>query len=146
MTLIDSVRDYIIQCPHLKTFEDIMKVYVDYTKSDEATTYSINEGIGEPILKKYIDGSTERQFLFSLTSVEFYGSDVSQNISNVAFYENFSKWLEEQSKLKNFPVLDSDKKALKIEALSNGYLFGNAENGETAIYRIQMKLTYFQNK
>lgn len=145
MTILESIRNYIALCPHLKTFNDILMLYIDFSKSDDSTTYSINEGIAQPISKKYIDGSSERIFLFTLSSVEAYGSDFEKNLENCGFYEDFSEWLETQTKIKNFPIMDTGKQVLKIEALSNGYLFSNSEDGINAIYQIQCKLTYYQN-
>lgn len=145
MSLIDSVRTYISTCEHLKLFQDAFKkINVDYSNTEEATTYSINETVCQPILKKFVDNSSERQFLFNFTSIECFGSDVAQNIDNIHFYELFSNWLEDNSNNGILPVLEEGKEALKIEALTGGYLFDNATDMTTARYCIQLKLTYFQ--
>lgn len=146
MRIIESIRNYIALCPHLKSFNEVLALYVDFSNSEEATTYSIEEVPAEPIIKKYIDGSSERQFLFVFSSVEIYGSAFDQNINNVGFYEDFSKWLEDNSKNKMFPLMSEGKEALKVEALTNGYLFNNAASGQTARYQVQCKLTYYQEK
>jgi hypothetical protein len=147
MSLIESVRTYIATCEHLKLFQDAFKkISVDYSNTEEAETYSINETVCQPILKKFINSSSERQFLFTFSSIEYFGSDVAQSIDNIHFYELFSDWLESNSDNKILPALEKGKQALKIEAITGGYLFDNAADMTTARYQIQCRLTYFQNK
>lgn len=146
MTILDSIRDYIAQCPHLKTFNEILTLYVDHTNMDEISTYSIEEGVAQPVLKTYVNGDTRRQFLFIFSSVEFYSSDIQNNLDNCGFYEDFSQWLEDNTNNKTLPIMGDKKEALKVEALTNGYLFNNSEDGTKAKYQIQCKLTYFQKK
>lgn len=148
MTIIQSIRDYILTCPHLKLFNDVIaKVNVDFSDSSITDTYSIEEGVtSNPIVKKYINGDTERQYLFVFSSIETYGEDFEKNMDNCGFYELFSDWLESNSIVKNLPVMATGKEARKIEALTNGYLFNNAQDGVSARYQIQCKLTYFQKK
>lgn len=142
-TLIGSIRDFIKTCPHLKEFEDVVKIGVDKL-SDDTTTYTINEAVFQPILKKYINGSSERQYVFVFGSREQYGHDVFENIENIGFFEDFSNWLEIQVIQNKVPILGEGKQALTIEATTNGYAFQTAE--DKAIYQIQCKLTYLQQK
>ena len=151
MTIIEALKDYIKQCPHLKIFNEVLTINVDYSNTDNANTYSINEVICNPVIKTYIGGSTKRQFLFTFSSVENYGSDASQenpNISNLNFYESFLEWIENNSKSnpKALPILEGNKQAEKIEVLTHGYLFNNSADGGTALYQAQLKLIYEQQK
>lgn len=138
MTLMESVRNFIKQCPHIDTFTTILGV--DFL-SKENESYSIEEIPCTPVLKKYIDGSSTCQYLFIFLSRKAYGNDVLNNLDNLGFFELFKTWLEEQSKLKNLPKLDKYK-SLKIEALTNGYAFDT--DVDNARYQIQCKLTYFK--
>ena len=79
--IIEAVRTFIKTCPYLQEFDGAIRVNVDYL-SDEPTSYSIEEVPIEPILKRYVDGSTRRQYAFIFTSRESYGADVLQNIAN----------------------------------------------------------------
>lgn len=141
MTIIESIRDYIKQCPHLSEFNK--GINVNYL-GEEDDSYCIEETPSNPIVKKYIDGSSVRKFLFVFASKEAYGQDVMQNIENSGFYEHFADWLEEQSEKGNLPILEKGKEARKIQANTNGYLF-NAEM-DKASYQIQLELTYYQSK
>ena len=86
--------------------------------------YSIEETPCNPIIKKYIDGSSIRQFEFIFASRESYGPDVLNNISNSGFYEDFANWIEEENIKGNLPDL----------------------NDKECRYQIQMRITYFQEK
>jgi hypothetical protein len=145
VSIIESLRNYISTYPNLKTFDDILKVFVDYSNNENATTYSIEEGItSNPIIKRYTVGSTVRQYLFTFSSIEFYGSDVQQNIDNCGFYEDFADWLENNTKNKILPILTGNRQAISVEVLTNGYLFGSSEDMTTARYQVQLRLKYFQ--
>lgn len=138
MTLMESIRNFIKQCPHINTFSNILGV--DFL-AEETESYSIEEIPCTPIIKKYVDGSSVRQYLFIFSSRKSYGSDILTNLDNLGFFELFSTWLEEQSNLENLPILKNGE-ALKIEALTNGYAFDT--NIDNARYQIQCKLTYFR--
>lgn len=147
MTIIESLKDYIKQCPHLQSFIDVPVINVDMSNMENATTYSINEVICNPVIKTYTNGNEVKQFLFTFSSIENYGSDGSlenPNISNLNFYENFLKWIKENSKNKILPVLEDGQTPEKIEVLTGGYLFNNSADGGTALYQAQLKLIYEQ--
>lgn len=141
--IIDAIRNFIRQCPYLQEFNGAIKVNVDYL-AGEPTAYSVEEVPTEPIIKKYVDGSTRRQYAFIFTSRESYGADVLQNISNSGFYEDFAKWLEESSINGNFPVLGENKESIRIESITTGYTFQTDEN--SARYQIQCRLIYNQGR
>lgn len=136
--IIDSIRKYIKTCPHLNEFAE--GINVDYL-DDNATAYSIEEVPCEPIIKRYVDGSSKRQYQFIFASMESYGADVLQNIDNSGFYEDFANWLDEQNSLNNLPKLEL-KEALRIEATTTGYAFQT--DVDKARYQIQCRLIYFQ--
>ena len=138
--IIDSIRKFIRKCPCLSEFNGAVRVNVDYLES-KPTTYSIEEVPTQPIIKKYIDGSSLRQYEFIFASRECYGPDVLQNIDNCGFYEDFANWIENQNLDGNLPIL-KDKVCRSIECLSNGYAFQT--DVDKARYQIQMRITYFQ--
>lgn len=137
--IIKALRDYISQCPYLYEFNK--GINVDYLDND-STTYSIEEVPCEPIIKRYINGDTKRQYDFIFASRESYGADVFQNIENSGFYEDFSNWIEEESLKGNLPSLEGNKESLEIKVSTTGYAFQTDDN--SARYQIQLKLIYFQ--
>lgn len=141
--IIDNLRKYIRTCPHLDTYNNAIRVNVNYLDS-KTDTYSIEEVPTTPIVKQYVNGDTVRQYAFIFASREPYGSDVIQNIDNSGFYEKFSDWIETQNDNANFPVLDNGLEALSIEVTSTGYAFAVTE--DTARYQIQLNLKYLKRK
>lgn len=138
MTIIESIRSYIAQCPLLKEG----KLSVDYL-GQEPTEYTIDVMPTSAVLKRYADGGSLREFLFVFGSREYYGKTVLQNLENSGFYEQFALWIEEQDKVCNYPVIGEGRQVQGISVTSTGYLFDATENN--ARYQIQCRLLYYQN-
>ena len=81
MTIIDGVRAW------LKTYEGLAdgRLSVDFLP-EEAKSYSVDTVPTTEIVKRYLDGSSIRQYLFCVSSREFYSDDIAQNVDNQAFY------------------------------------------------------------
>lgn len=141
--IISSIRNYIRQCPYLDTFNSAIRVNVNYLEPSP-DTYSIEEVPIEPILKKYVNGDSVRQYAFIFTSREPYGVDVLQNIDNSGFYERFASWIESNNDSGIFPILENGLEPLEIKVTSTGYAFAVTE--DTAQFQIQMRLKYLKKK
>ena len=142
MTIIESVKNFILTCPLLS---ELKRLNVDFLPEDP-DTYSIEEIPAQAIIKTNIDGSTERQFVFVFASRFYYSEEVRNNIENSGFYEEFAEWLEEQTEADALPELTGGKTATKIEAMSSGYLYDIAGDLNNARYQIQCRLIYDKEK
>lgn len=138
MTMIEAVRGW------LRTYEPLStgRLAVDFLPK-QARTYSIDSVPCKEEVKRYLDGSSLRQFLFTLSSRNFKSEDIGQNTDNLAFYEAFAAWVLRQNQEKNLPALADGRTVRKIEVTTSGYPFQVDENG-TARYQIQLRLEYFQ--
>ena len=140
MSVIASVRAFIQDYPGLSAFDDL--VGVEHLPED-TKSYAIEASVtSQPIKRRYINGDTERRFNFVLASREYFGADVAENIDVAEFYEDFSDWLERCTINNELPEMDKGKRAIKIQALTNGYVF-NAD-ATKAQYQIQCQLIYYQ--
>lgn len=137
MTIIEAVRKYLQTCPVLSDG----KLNVDFLPQD-AAAYSVDVVPVNPIMKKYLDGSSIRQFLFVFATRAYYGEHIRQQLDNLCLFENFEDWIDRQNACKNFPELGEQKQAKKIEVTTSGYVF--EQETETARYQIQCRLTYYQ--
>lgn len=137
-SIIDAIYQYFSACPLLTE----NRINVDYLPEDakRGVEFSIDATPGTEIVKPYIRGGAECQFLFTLRSVNDYGPDYWQNLSNSGFYDKLSAWLRQQSRMRKLPILPDGMQSLRIGAISAGYLFGTSES--TAYYQIQCKLSY----
>ncbi|SHJ25055.1 hypothetical protein SAMN02745163_01562 [Clostridium cavendishii DSM 21758] len=140
MTLLEGVRTFIKTCPYLS--DSSKDVNVNYL-SENIDSYSIEEVESIPIIKKYIDGSAIKQYVFDLTSRESYGDNVAINLKVSEFYEKFASWLEEQSSLKKLPYIGDTKEARKFEVISSNYIAD--KNADKAQYKIRIRLIYLEN-
>lgn len=137
MTIIEAIRTYLETCPLLTGG----KLNVDFLPP-EATSYSVDVVPVNPIIKPYMDGSSQRQFLFVLATRAYYGEMIRQQIDNLCFFEEFGEWIDAQNRAQNFPNLGEKRTGRKLEVTTSGYVF--APDTDTARYQIQCKLSYFQ--
>lgn len=134
-SIIEAITEFIGDCPLLE--DGVLRVDA---MGDEAIEYTIETGIFEPVLKRYVNGDEYRQYQFNFGSREYYSMDRINNIRNSTFYEKFADWIEKQNRNGNVPDLPEGCYAEKIEVLSNGYMFdGSLRN---ARYQIQLRLLY----
>jgi hypothetical protein len=135
MTIIESIRNYFLTCQLLGDG----RINVDYL-GDVPTEYNIDSVPTNPIVQRFSDGGSKRQFTFVFSSREYWGQDTLQNMENNGFYEELSDWLETNGTL---PIMEDGKKAEKVECLTYGYLMGNS--ADNAQYQIQLRLIYIQD-
>lgn len=135
--IIESIRDFILQCPFLEDW----KVNIDYL--GVSMSYSIDPLPADPIVRRYMDGGTLKQFIFAFTSKEEFDGDARTGIENSGFYQVFGEWIEEQNNKRNLPELENSKqRAVSIEVVQGGYLY-DAET-DMGQYQIQCRLVYEQ--
>lgn len=136
-SIIDALEKYFIGCELLKDGA----LRVDYL-GEKPVEYTIEVLPCEPIVKKYLGGSTVRQYLFAFGSREYYSQERLQNIQNSAFYERLADWVETRSMSGILPELPDGMEAQKLEVVSSGYLFDGSMTN--ARYQIQLRLLYFK--
>lgn len=141
--IIDSIRNYMKNLKCLDTFNNAIRVNVNYLEPN-TDTYSVEEVPVEPIIKQYVNGDSVRQYAFIFTSREPYGVDVLTNIDNSGFYEKLADEIEDNNDNEVFPLLDNGLEPLAIEVTSTGYAFAVTE--DTAQYQINLRLKYLKKK
>ena len=136
--MIDSVRDYIANCPYLDNFTEVNVNYL----VNKVKAYSVNEGASyNPIITTDILGNEESQFQFTFDAKFHWNDEIANNVDNSNFFENFSNWLRENNNNKIFPTIGSDDISItSISANSNGYIFDTSS--DEAIYRISCVMNY----
>lgn len=136
-SIIEGITQYFLGCPLLKDGA----FRVDALGADPIE-YTIETGIFDPVIQRYVDGSSERQYQFQFGSREFYSMDRLQNIENSTFYEELADWVEERSMEGNLPEMPEGMIPVEIEVLSPGYIYdGTMEN---ARYQISLRLLYYK--
>lgn len=138
MTIIESVKNFILNCPYLG---ELARVNVDFLP-ERPDTYSIEEVPTQTVIRRYLDGSSERQFLFTFAARLNYSDEVRNNIDNSSFFEDFENWLERCTEKEIFPEMSEGLTPSKIEAISSGYLFDISGDLSNSRYQIQCRLIY----
>ncbi|MEG1619291.1 MAG: chloramphenicol resistance protein [Eubacterium sp.] len=141
MSTLSSIRDFIETCPFLEDFNN--GIGIDCL-SENATSYVIENTPVDPIVERFVDGSSEKRFAFVFASKEFYGEEVILNLEAIEFYENFTEWLDECNANDVLPKLNNGKHALEVNATITPYLYD--EEIDKARYQIQCELIYFEPK
>lgn len=136
--MIETVRAWFRSCPLLRK----VTIFGVDKLGANPVNYEIAPLSCDPVVQKYVDGATVRQFQFAFASREVY--DEQQNMQNTAFYEQLQEWLEKQSDSGNLPVLGEGKKARELQILSSGYVYDTGDS--TAIYQMELSLIYIQRK
>lgn len=137
MTVMQCVQKW------LKTYSGLSgRLDVDFL-DEEADTYSVDTIPCEEVIKRYKDGGKLKQFQFAVSSRRFYEQNITQNLSNLQFFEDLSYWIEEKAHKKELPSMDKGRTAQKIVVTSTAYPFVVSEDGK-ARYQIQMRLEYYQ--
>lgn len=112
--------------------------------ADREYSYSIDAVPTESVTKRYIDGGSDRRFLFTFSSRMYYGDDLKQQADNHAFFEGLEQWLAEQELFFQVPTLGQNRRARPLRVLLSAYpLIVDADSG-TARYQIQCELNYIQ--
>ena len=84
MSIIETLHDYINQYEPLQ--DD--RINVDFLPAD-AGSYSLDVVPCKEWVRRYIDGSGEKQFLFNLCSREAMDETLRRQMDNLGFYEDF---------------------------------------------------------
>lgn len=138
MSIIESIRNYIMKCPFL---EELKEVNIDFLP-DNPDTYSIEQTPSEPIVNRYMDGTTDRQITFVFACRMYYSDELINNINNSGFFEKFQDWLFNNTEEGILPELAPGLTPEKIEAISSGYLYDISGDLSNARYQIQCRLLY----
>lgn len=134
MKLIDYIRSLLRTCPLLEN----ERINVDFLDAQNGS-YSVNTSPAAPIVKRFIDGSSIRQYVFTFSSAELYGEEIRQNLENAGFWEDFMEWIESVTLPQS---LETGQEPQKIEVLSSGYAF--MTEADSARYQIECRLLYKQ--
>lgn len=142
MSVASKVMEFLSECPYMREFEQLFPVVELDILGESPTTYMVESTPAEPVLKRYANGDTERQYVFSLCSREFYGAP--ENVDTSEFYENFSDWLDTCTKEGKLPDLKGSLISKSIRATTEGYLYDTQE--QKCQYRIQCQFIYYKRR
>ena len=132
-----GLTQYLETCPQLagQVFN------FDFIK-EEAASYSVVLPNNIPEISKDTLGNSRCTLVFQINSVELFGEDIANNISNLDFLQKIKKWFEKQNRKKKFPDFGEDKEVLGVYATTDGYI--DETTPSTGRYQLQCKVEYIQ--
>lgn len=143
MTVIESLHRFFLTAPVLEG----QRLDIDCLQSDP-DKFSLDSVPAERTLKQYMDGSTVRRQLFTISSRANYGPDLNQQKENLRIFEELESWIDQQIMSGVLPYLGEESRtarSLRISSTAYPMEANEGQGGGTARYQMQFELIYLQN-
>lgn len=105
----------------------------------EVNNYSLDKIPTTSIVERWITGYEIHKDIYSLRSRNAYSSDRLSNLKNIGFFETFQKIINSNNDNGILPEIDG---IISIECLNQGTFNSADESGKTAVFDIQLQITY----
>lgn len=114
------------------------KINADFLGID-VNNYSLDKIPTASVVEKWITGLEIHRDVYSFRSRNSYSSDRLNNLKNIGFFEEFESIIRTNNDNGILPVI---KGIEKIECLNCGTFNREDESGKSAIFDIQLQITY----
>lgn len=144
MTKHDAMKDYF----EPKVME-LVKSKLNFNFSPETGEHvAFVTNYSDKIRKKYIRVGAEKEYGFSIIITKPYSVYKDDtNLEAMNFAQAFMDWVDEQEKMKHYPVFPGNCQIRKLENLQNmPNLAGIDPKAGIARYMVQCKLIYFEKE
>ena len=137
--IIDAVREYMLSCPNLKG----KKININCLGTKKRS-FSIDNVVAESVIKKYCDGGTLKQAVFTLSVRDRYDEMLAENLYVIKLLEEIEDWIHKQDIMKNLPDFGEENLVVRgIEVTKSGHLHDTSMgNGR---WQMEFKIVYKQN-
>ena len=105
----------------------------------EVNNYSLDKIPTASVIEKWITGLEIHRDVYSFRSRNSYSSDRLNNLKNIGFFEEFESIIRTNN---DNGILPDIKGIEKIECLNCGTFNREDESGKSAIFDIQLQITY----
>lgn len=107
-------------------------------------TVAMNSVAGDRVIKRFVDGSKQKEVLFAIDMISLYDntgtSDI--NMKNLDEVDNFIEWLELQDKEKNYPTFNDYTIINKLEVLNSTPTILVNTQDMLSKYQFQVRISY----
>lgn len=110
--------------------------------SNQVDDYSLDKMPTAPEVNKWIIGISINKDVYSFRSRKSYSQDTITNLKNMGFFEDFENAIKTNNDEGILPDIDGIQ---SIECLNPFTMIKN-DDGKTAIFEIQLQITYMANK
>ena len=130
----------------MKTFTN--KARLSFQSVEMIPNYrAIVPQVGEWLIKKDVLGNQYKAYTFAFVGVQTYdlSGTSGTNTANMAYFDDFAKWITEQEYHKNYPNFGASN--YKWELLQNMANLATYDNGaKTAKYMFSCRLRYVESE
>lgn len=118
-------------------------IYFNATPDIDGTV-AMNSVAGDRVIKRFVDGSKQKEVLFAIDMISLYDntgtSDI--NMKNLDEVDNFIEWLELQDKEKNYPTFNDYTIINKLEVLNSTPTILINTQDMLSKYQFQVRISY----
>ena len=118
-------------------------IYFNATPDIDGTV-AMNSVAGDRVIKRFVDGSKQKEVLFAIDMISLYDntgtSDI--NMKNLDEVDNFIEWLELQDKEKNYPTFNDYTIIDKLEVLNSTPTILINTQDMLSKYQFQVRISY----
>lgn len=118
-------------------------IYFNATPDIDGTV-AMNSVAGDRVIKRFVDGSKQKEVLFAIDMISLYDntgtSDI--NMKNLDEVDNFIEWLELQDKKKNYPTFNDYTIINKLEVLNSTPTILVNTQDMLSKYQFQVRISY----
>ena len=132
---IDKLREYLLDIIDTLTANKKSQIKADFL--DDVGDFSLDKIPTASVVERWINGTEVHRDVFSFRSRKEYSKDLTNNLKNIGFFEDFEKIIKDNNKQRILPDVDGVE---SIECLNNGTF--NSVDGTKAIYDIQIQMIY----
>lgn len=137
---IGLLRTYLFNIINTLTTSKTYQINADFLGNEG--DFSLNKIPTQSIVEKWVTGEELHRDVFSFRSRKAYSQDTINNLENIGFFEQFERKVKSNN---NEGVLPDINGIQSIECLNCGTLIAT-ENGNSAIFDIQIQITYKEEK
>ena len=126
----------------LQTYEPINDIAIVEEIHSERLTDNVKNlalqrtGFDNSPLKYVTDKGWFRQYQYMLLLKSSSEDDI-QRLTNLDWLDDFSDWLDEQNRTKNYPDLGDNKKVESVSC-ANALTYQESEDGAVSVYSLQL--------
>ena len=120
-----------------------LKILYFNSSTTEPHNVSLNTITNDDFEVKYIRGRGIKRYDFAIVQMASYDTGTgTTNLEEMFDVQKFMDWIDEQNKLKNYPIFEKGN-VISVENLQNAPTFsGVLENGMIAKYMFQIRIRY----
>lgn len=133
-----AINDWLLAYEKIKEIAEM--IHTEELPDEEKTLALQRSGVESLPLKYINEKGWYRQYQYVLL-LKSNSEDDRQRLDNLDWLDELSNWIDQQNRLRNYPILENQK--IKQVSCANAITFETSEDGSISTYYLQL---YFNIK